>query len=245
MPLKTKEQFIQDAKRVHGNRYDYKNVVYTGANVKVDIICEKHGTFKQSPSKHILGRGCPKCKVDRIKEGIAARSKQKIEEGLKELVQPEDHKLVPLTGGWVVKVSNEDFDRVIQYVWCNRSSKKDIRAYNVVAGEMHRFIMGLTKEDKDRVVDHIDHDTLNNQRSNLRICTPQENSMNQSLQKGRTSRFKGVHFNTKRRRWVSSIKLDGKTTCLGLYSDEIEAAKRYDEEAVKLFGEFAFLNFND
>ena len=58
----TKKQFIDKAKKIHGNLYDYSNVIYKGKNNKVKIKCKKHGIFKQSPDGHINGRqGCPDC----------------------------------------------------------------------------------------------------------------------------------------------------------------------------------------
>ena len=58
---KTKEQFIIDAKKIHGNRYDYSKVEYEGTDKKVCIICPKHGEFWQTPNKHLQGQGCRKC----------------------------------------------------------------------------------------------------------------------------------------------------------------------------------------
>lgn len=58
---KTKEQFIEDAIKVHGNKYDYSNVVYKNNSTKVCIICPKHGEFWQNPDKHLAGQGCPIC----------------------------------------------------------------------------------------------------------------------------------------------------------------------------------------
>ena len=59
---KTTEQFIEDAHKVHGDKYDYSKVNYINNKIKVVIICPKHGEFTQTPNKHLLGRGCPKCK---------------------------------------------------------------------------------------------------------------------------------------------------------------------------------------
>ena len=56
------EKFIEKAKNIHGNKYDYSKVVYKGCDVKVIIICPIHGEFEQTPSKHINSKhGCPKC----------------------------------------------------------------------------------------------------------------------------------------------------------------------------------------
>ena len=56
------QEFINKAKEIHGDKYDYSNVIYKGANEKVTIICKKHGDFSQTPSKHINAKqGCSLC----------------------------------------------------------------------------------------------------------------------------------------------------------------------------------------
>lgn len=57
----TKEEFIERAKAVHGDKYDYSNVEYITEKHKVRIICPEHGEFWQTPDKHLQGNGCPKC----------------------------------------------------------------------------------------------------------------------------------------------------------------------------------------
>jgi len=58
---KSTEQFIIDAKEVHGNKYNYSLVQYKNWSIKVKIICPEHGIFEQTPSNHLQGNGCPKC----------------------------------------------------------------------------------------------------------------------------------------------------------------------------------------
>ena len=58
---KTTQQFIDDAQKVHGDKYDYSKVEYKGNKTKVCIICPKHGEFWQTPNKHLAKQGCPKC----------------------------------------------------------------------------------------------------------------------------------------------------------------------------------------
>ena len=62
MKRKTTNEFIEQARKVHGNKYDYSKVEYINARTKVRIICPIHGEFKQFPNQHIyLEQGCPKC----------------------------------------------------------------------------------------------------------------------------------------------------------------------------------------
>lgn len=104
---------------------------------------------------------------------------------------------------------------------------------------MHREI---TKAEPGLVVDHIDHDTLNNTRANLRICTHQNNVIAHRLSRANKSGFTGVFFNKSRRKWDAQIKLDGKSIHLGRFKTPEEAALQYNKVALEKHGEFARLN---
>ncbi len=62
----TREQFIRKAKQTHGNKYDYSRVQYRGSRSKIDIVCTKHGIFRQIAANHIQGQGCPSCNAERV-----------------------------------------------------------------------------------------------------------------------------------------------------------------------------------
>ncbi len=106
---------------------------------------------------------------------------------------------------------------------------------------MHRFIM---KPAEGLVVDHIDGNGLNNTRANLRICTYQQNICNRKGW-GKDSKYKGVCWDIYNKKWRAQINFNRECRYLGVFEDEIEAAKEYDKHAKKLFGEFAYLNFPD
>lgn len=65
---KTIEQFIKEAREIHGYKYDYSKVEYIGTHIPVCIICPKHGEFWQTPSHHIRGHECPKCRANYKKD---------------------------------------------------------------------------------------------------------------------------------------------------------------------------------
>jgi len=65
---KTTKQFIIEANEVHNNKFNYNNTVYTTAKNKVEIVCDKHGSFFQTPNDHLSGRGCRKC-ADLLRRG--------------------------------------------------------------------------------------------------------------------------------------------------------------------------------
>ena len=80
---KTTEQFIQDAIKVHGDKYDYAKVKYDGNKKPVVITCPTHGDFLQAPLCHLQGQGCPKCYYEKSAK-IRAKGKEKfIEESIK------------------------------------------------------------------------------------------------------------------------------------------------------------------
>jgi len=62
---KTKNEFIEKAKEIHLNKYDYSKIIYINDKTKIKIICPEHGIFKQRPNNHLLGQGCPKCSIEK------------------------------------------------------------------------------------------------------------------------------------------------------------------------------------
>ena len=66
---KSKKKFFEEAPKTHNNYYDYSKVDFKGVNIKVIIICPKHGQFLQKPSKHSKGQGCNKCGEERTADG--------------------------------------------------------------------------------------------------------------------------------------------------------------------------------
>lgn len=104
--------------------------------------------------------------------------------------------------------------------------------------KLHHMITGKPKD--GLVVDHINRDTKDNRRVNLRFATNQENTRNISMQKNNTSGYKGVHRHYGK--WQVEIKVDYKKIRLGRFTDIRDAARCYNEAALKYFGEFASLN---
>jgi hypothetical protein len=105
---------------------------------------------------------------------------------------------------------------------------------------LHREIMNAPK---GLVVDHINGDSLDNRRANLRLATHSQNSCNKRKRKNTTSQFRGVCFCKAKGKWDANINLAGKRIWLGSFDSEIEAGKAYDVAAKKYHGEFARLNF--
>lgn len=111
---------------------------------------------------------------------------------------------------------------------------------------LHRLIMGLLDATRSVFVDHIDGNGLNNYRTNIRVTNNMGNQRNarKRLSAKTSSPYKGVCFDADKSKspWVARITLSGKQKHLGCYRTEIEAARAYNQAAMKIFGPYAFLN---
>lgn len=149
--------------------------------------------------------------------------------------------------GRVTLVDDEDFEELNQYIWhysngyAKRSEYADGRGSERTIFIMHRVIMNTPE---GMLVDHINHDTLDNRKVNLRNCTKGDNQQNVNHHKDSTSGYKGVAWDSSRGRWVARIMGNGKSIFLGRFTSPEDAARAYDSAAVKYHGEFARLNFS-
>ena len=156
-------------------------------------------------------------------------------------------KEILLTQGKIALVDDDDYEELSKYKWLATEHRGTFYA---ARGEgprnnnkriyMHRQILGLT--DPNIHGDHINHDKLDNQMSNLRIATRSQNQHNRMKYAKKSSNYKGVSWEEYRKRWLARIWNNNKRNFIGYFKDEIEAAKAYNKKAEELFGEFALLN---
>lgn len=152
--------------------------------------------------------------------------------------------------GLFALVDEADAELVNQYRWhpLVRESTTYAQAYAQDGGSprsilMHRLILGLTESSHE--ADHINHDGLDNRRGNLRTATRQQNSFNRRANRGSLSRYKGVWRDSRWTKWTAQAKIGGKKYFLGRFDREEDAAKAYDRFVREVYGEHAYLNFQD
>ena len=151
-------------------------------------------------------------------------------------------KKILLTQGKVAFIDDDDFNKLSQYKWYLNNNGYAARAIGKCPNQktvlMHRQIMntpfGLE-------TDHKNHNRLDNQKFNLRICTGSDNRLNQ-IKRGK-QKYKGVRQMAGSEKYEARIQINDKRISLGSYNTNIEAARAYDKAAQKYHGEFAFCNF--
>ena len=157
-------------------------------------------------------------------------------------------KTIPLTKGYFTIVDNDDYLKLAVKRWCsvvdNRNPNKvKVRPFRREGKKGIYLSIEIMDPPKGKQVDHINGNTLDNRKSNLRICTSAENQHNKGKMENNTTGYKGVSFDKRDGFYYSRIKNNGKRISLGRFKNSINAALIYDEMAVKLHGKFAKLNF--
>lgn len=151
-------------------------------------------------------------------------------------------KKIELTQGQFALVDDEDFEKVSRYKWFAAYDSKMKSFYarrckNRKNIHMHREIMNPSKK---MVVDHINHNTLDNRRENLRICTSVQNHRNVKVRFDNNSGYKGVIFHKRDKKWSAVIRYAGKQKWLGYFENKIDAVNARLAATIKFHKEFSF-----
>ena len=163
-------------------------------------------------------------------------------------------KRIPLTKGKFAIVDDDDFIKLSKYKWClfykngktglicnavRNSSKKNGKKSRLIY--MHREIM---EAPSGLLVDHINFNSLDNRKLNLRVCTASQNQFHRRRQKHRkyNAKYKGIFYNKRRGKWTSSIGYLNRVYYLGTFNNQEDAAIYYNVAAQIFHGRFAVLN---
>lgn len=160
---------------------------------------------------------------------------------------PSEIRRVPLTRGYWAIVDAADFDWLMQWEWCVSAAGKFRTHFHAARNAaipgpslMHALILPV---EKPLVVDHVNGDSLDNRRANLRPATPSQNGANGRRHGKAAHGFKGIYFDNARKCWAAQIKVNYITRSLGRFDTPEDAAKVYDVAALEAWGEYAKPNF--
>jgi hypothetical protein len=147
---------------------------------------------------------------------------------------------IQLTQGQFALIDEEDFERLSKFSWIASFTPlmNGFYAKRWNGIYMHREVMGV---DGKLVVDHVNHNILDNRKSNLRVITHQQNMFNRKLHRNNSSGVAGVSFVPRRNSWEVRISIDGKETFLGSRKEKTDAIQLRLEAEKKHYGEFAFM----
>ncbi len=151
---------------------------------------------------------------------------------------------IPLSQGLYALVDGKNYEWLMQWKWfLHKGHSTDYaRRHGIPRGKkiyMHRQIMNPPK---GILIDHKNDTGLDNRESNLRECNSSQNIANSRGRKKKTSLFKGVSWNKRDCKWEAFIGYNKKKIRLGMFAQEKDAAKAYDNKAKELYGDFARKN---
>ena len=149
-------------------------------------------------------------------------------------------KYISLTQNKKAIVDDEDYERINTLKWYfhrGRAVRKPPKVNGKTKGFiwMHREVLHATE---GQIVDHINNDSLDNRKENLRFVTRSENQWNQKLGKRNTSGYKNIHWNKRKKVWRLNFTKNGRLFCFGHYKNIEDAIKGRNEYALKLHGGF-------
>ena len=153
---------------------------------------------------------------------------------------------INLTQGYEATVDDEDMAKLAPYKWhivltpysnYARAGVWDKARKNNIGIMMHRMVLGLPRSRRP-VVDHINHDGLDNRKANLRICNMRQNMGNVKMWKHNTSGHRGVYWSKATKKWHATLAINSIPKFIGYSEDKMEAVRMYQEAAKKHFGEF-------
>ncbi len=147
-----------------------------------------------------------------------------------------------LNRGRFAIVDADDYNRLARHKWYCIGSGGYLYAKRSEGNRMIKMHRDILAPPPGLYVDHKNHNTLDNRKSNLRVCTPAQNCFNRIPSERGTSRYKGVFWSSDKKRWAAIIGFKGKHIHIGYFDYELDAAIAYDDRAAELFGEFAALN---
>jgi hypothetical protein len=150
-------------------------------------------------------------------------------------------KKIPIGKDLFALVDDEDYELVSKFNWHKHKSRSYGQYYASSNIKMHRLVMDAKPGE---IIDHINGDSLDNRKENLRLCTYSQNQQNTQSRAG-SSRYKGVSYIKRKNLWKGSFQYEGVHYHCGIFKSEQECALAVDRKRLEVCKEFAVLNFPD
>lgn len=205
------------------------------------LLATNENFHKSKSEKYGLRAKCKNCISNTEKERYKKKTgKNRTRKDPNEIIIHEDYAEILLYNDKGVEVARtkidiEDIEKVKKYKWhySYGYAKTAIKRKRLA---LHRYILNYKGALQ---VDHTNGNRLDNRKSNLRLATPQQNSMNSDIRIDNTSGVSGVSFHKHRQKWRAYLTFEGQTISLGYYYTFEEAVKVRKEAEIKYFGEYA------
>ena len=161
-------------------------------------------------------------------------------------------KFIPLLGGGEAIIDDQDYEYINQFIWYSDRKIQNIDnfiAVRVVHNNGRAFFKAmhhdiLSRDSQcDKIVDHINGNSLDNRRINLRLVTTKQNAWNRKPSSSSSHGYKGITRNVGRKKnpWKAVIKINGKSHWIGAFPTKYDAAIAYCERAKQEHGEYAYV----
>lgn len=154
-------------------------------------------------------------------------------------------KEIKLNQGKITIVDDEDFERLNQYRWIVNANKKNIyvRRYTGLINGISKYVLmhrEIVNAPKHMQVDHINGNSLDNRKTNLRLCSNKQNNYNKkNPNKSNKLKIKGVYFHNKKKKFIAQIQIDKKNIHLGQFNVLGDADSAYRKAEDKYYGKFS------
>lgn len=195
---------------------------------RLTVVKKSESKSSNGSPKWIVNCDCGNCCIEMERSNILRNNSCGKCKDITKYEYKDDYMIGKCNNGKQFCFDEEDFEKIKQYNWCTTGSNYVITQHNNKYILLHRLIMNAPPELQ---VDHINHNTLDNRKKNLRLATASQNNVNKNF-KGYTIRENG--------KVEVSIRINGKYTYLGRFNTVEEAESYRKEIAQMVYGEFVY-----
>lgn len=233
VPTGTTQQFCDICKKIKSKetKLRYYRKMFPDAKPKKrseEVCCICGGPF----SSHFEGK--PYCNLHYLRMKTNGTPELTVRKSKNDFVEKGNTVICKTSSGVEFLISASDLDAVKKYTWCISKTGYLVANINGKTTKLHRYLLS---PEPSVIIDHINGNTLDNRRGNLRLCSPKENSRN-SKKKGKHNVATGVS-KTKSGKFRARISVDRKEICLGTFQTAAEAIDARRKAEIQYFGNYS------